>query len=45
MNTSGGRVLYECTRPSIDSSGEITASFDPVIAVIFVRAPPSSGTA
>jgi hypothetical protein len=43
-NTSGGLLLYEYTRPTVESSGETTASFDPVIDVIRVRSPPSMDT-
>ena len=39
--TSVGLLLYENNSPSIESSGEICASFEPVMPVILVRAPPS----
>jgi hypothetical protein len=42
-NTSGGLLLYEYTTPSMPSSGETSASFEPVAIVMRVRAPPSSG--
>ena len=43
--TSGGFVLYECTNATVDSSGDTSPMFDPVIEVILVRAPPFSGIA
>src|SRR5512136_1858856 len=42
-NSSGGRLAYEWTRATVESSGDGLAAVDPVMVVIAVRVPPSIG--